>query len=122
MAVAGGGRAEAPTGGSRRKLNRWTNWGGNQTCAPAEVVAPASVQELAGVVKAAAGSGRRVKAVGSGHSFTDVACTDGVHVRLDRMTGLVGVDHDRLEVTVQAGMTLAKLAGELAGLGWALPN
>ena len=37
-------------------------------------------------------SGREVKAVGSGHSFTDCACTDGVMVDLAGMQRVLDVD------------------------------
>ena len=51
----------------------------------ARVVArPSGTEEIAAVVKAAARAGGRVKVVGSGHSFTDIACTSGTLVKLDR--------------------------------------
>ena len=62
----------------------WKNWAGNQKCDPAEVAHPSTDAELAAVVKSAAARGRRVKVVGSGHSFTACALTDGVQVVLDR--------------------------------------
>ncbi len=52
------------------------------------VVSPRDVDEVARVVRAAGRAGRRVKAVGSGHSFTGAAVTDGVMVRLDRLRRL----------------------------------
>lgn len=80
---------------------------------------PAGTEELAAAVKAAPG---RVKVVGSGHSFTDIACTDGTLIQLDRHQRLLAVDRERCLVTVQAGMTLADLNGTLASYGLALPN
>jgi len=61
-----------------------------------------------------------VRAVGSGHSFTDIACTDGVLVDLGRMQRVLGHDGDR--VTVEAGITLRRLGRELAARGLALEN
>src|SRR5581483_4188391 len=66
--------------------------------------------------------GRRVKVVGSGHSFTDAACTDGTLIQLDRHQRLLNVDRERLQVTVQAGMPLSVLNRTLAMYGMALPN
>lgn len=61
---------------------RWTNWAGNQSAEPRQVVAPTSAEELAEVLRQAAERGRTVKAVGSGHSFTAIASADdGVLVR-----------------------------------------
>ncbi|HEY7070978.1 MAG TPA: FAD-binding protein, partial [Acidimicrobiales bacterium] len=60
----------------------WSNWARNQACAPVEVARPSTEADLVDLVKQAAGAGRRVKAVGAGHSFTSIACTDGTLVDL----------------------------------------
>jgi L-gulonolactone oxidase len=100
----------------------WRNWGGNQRCAPVEIAQPRSVEDLVEVVKSAAKEGRRVKAVGTGHSFTDVACTHGVQVRLDEYASVLRYDPEASTVTVEAGITLGSLAAELARRGLALAN
>jgi L-gulono-1,4-lactone dehydrogenase len=63
---------------------------------------------------------RRVKVAGSGHSFTDVACTDGLMLDLSRMNRVLRVEGD--EVTVQAGITIRELGPALAERGLALEN
>jgi L-gulono-1,4-lactone dehydrogenase len=100
----------------------WRNWAGNQQATPVQVAHPVSQDELVGVVAAAARDGLRVKAVGSGHSFTGVAVTDGVLVRLDRYAELVHADQPSGLVTVQAGMPLWRLGDLLAELGLAMTN
>jgi L-gulonolactone oxidase len=100
----------------------WSNWAGNQRCAPETIAHPAGTDELAATVKEAAAAGRPVKVVGSGHSFTDAACTSGTLVQLDRHQRLLAVDREAARVTVQAGMTLADLNRTLAVHGLALPN
>jgi L-gulonolactone oxidase len=100
----------------------WANWAGNQQCAPAAVEHPASEDELAHVVKRAAADGRTVKAVGAGHSFTDIACTNGVQLQLDRYGEVLEVDRATGRVTVQAGITLGRLNDLLWDMGLALPN
>ncbi|HKH16078.1 MAG TPA: D-arabinono-1,4-lactone oxidase [Solirubrobacteraceae bacterium] len=99
---------------------RWANWTGDQRCAPAAIVRPASEPELVATVRDAVARGHCVRAVGSGHSFTDIACTDGVLVDLGRMQRVLGHDGDR--VTVEAGITLRRLGRELAARGLALEN
>ena len=99
---------------------RWANWTGDQRCAPAAIVRPASEPELVAAVRDAVARGHCVRAVGSGHSFTDIACTDGVLVDLGRMQRVLGHDGDR--VTVEAGITLRRLGQELAARGLALEN
>ena len=98
----------------------WSNWAGNQTATAARVAHPSTASELGEVFRAAARDGLRVKAVGSGHSFTPAAATDGVRVELDRMASLVRVDGDL--VTVEAGMPLSVLNATLAEHGLAMPN
>ena len=62
----------------------------------------------------------RVKVAGSGHSFTDIACTDGVMVDLSGMNRVLAVEGN--EVTVEAGITLRELGPALAERGLALEN
>ena len=66
-----------------------------------------------------AGAGR-VKVAGAGHSFTDIACTDGVMVDMAGMRRVLEVDGD--EVTVEAGITLRELGEELRDRGLAMEN
>ena len=100
----------------------WKNWAGNQSCNPAEVAHPSTDAELAAVVKGAAARGRRVKVVGSGHSFTACALTDGVQVVLERYNKVIAIDTRANTVTVQAGTTIAELNKHLFGYGLAMPN
>ncbi|MFC7274336.1 D-arabinono-1,4-lactone oxidase [Paractinoplanes rhizophilus] len=99
---------------------RWSNWGGNQRAHAIDVLTPGTVDEVAAQVKAASDSGRRVKAVGSGHSFTAIAVADDQRLFLHRLAGLVSVDAPL--VTVQAGMPLHVLNAILAEHGLAMPN
>jgi L-gulono-1,4-lactone dehydrogenase len=97
-------------------LPTWTNWARQQRCAPERIVRPRSEEEL---VSAVAGASR-VKVAGSGHSFTDIACTDGVMIDMSGMTRVLGVDGN--EVTVEAGITLHDLGEELRSRGLAMEN
>ena len=56
----------------------------------------------------------------SGHSFTDIACTDDVMLRLDALDQVVA--HDGELVEVGAGITLHRLGKELADRGLAMEN
>ena len=55
----------------------WTNWGGTYTCHPTRIVSPRTEEEIAQLVGQARERGEHVKVVGSGHSFTEAALTDG---------------------------------------------
>ena len=100
----------------------WTNWAGNQSCAPTAIRRPTGEADLVAIVKEAARAGIRVKCVGAGHSFTPIACTDGVLVDLAKYGRVVGHDPGARTVTVQAGISLAKLSDELDQRGLALEN
>ncbi|MGE5827630.1 MAG: FAD-binding protein, partial [Micromonosporaceae bacterium] len=104
------------------RVEAWRNWSGTQAALATEVVHPAGTDELAALVRAAATSGRVVKPVGSGHSFTAAAATSGVRVELSRMSGLAAVDRERRLARVRAGTPLADLNEVLHAHGLALPN
>ena len=74
------------------------------------------------LVERAAEDGRSVKAVGAGHSFTPLVCTDGVLVDLSGYDQVLAVDIEAATVTVQAGIRLTQLNQALARSGLALEN
>ncbi len=100
----------------------WRNWAGNVTARPRRIVSPASVDELAAVVRQAAADGLTAKAVGTGHSFTAVAATDGLLIRPDRLTAVRAVDRAAGTVTVEAGLPLHRLNRLLDSAGLSLTN
>ncbi|VBA53271.1 L-gulono-1,4-lactone dehydrogenase [Mycobacterium attenuatum] len=100
----------------------WRNWAGEQLCAPSQIVRPTSEAELADVVVKATQRGERVRAVGTGHSFTDCACTDGVMVDMTGMQQVIDVDATAGLATVQGGARLHPLFAQLAEHGLGLEN
>lgn len=100
----------------------WKNWAANQTCSPTRIDAPSSEDELVQIVRDAAAQDQRVKVVGSGHSFTAIALTDGRLITLDNYQGIVKTDATTGQVTVQAGIKLHRLNEGLDRRGLAMPN
>ncbi len=100
----------------------WRNWAGDQHCEPARVEWPESVDEVRAAVERARAAGRTVRVAASGHSFTDIACTDGHMLRLERMGRLLDVDRESGLVKVEAGARLRDLTAELDRHGLALEN
>lgn len=100
----------------------WSNWAGEQVCAPAAIARPESEDELAAIVAAAAAQGEPVRAVGAGHSFTDCACTDGTLIDMSGMRRVLRVDLERRQVSVEGGIHLHELGPLLADHGLALEN
>lgn len=83
---------------------------------------PASAAELADAVRRAADEGLKVKAVGTGHSFTAAAATDGLLIRPGLLTGIREIDRAAGTVTVEAGTPLKRLNQALARGGLTLTN
>jgi FAD-linked oxidoreductase len=100
----------------------WRNWAGNVSARPSRTVAPASVDELAAVLRRAAEDGLPAKAVGSGHSFTAAAATDGVLIRPEGLTAIRSIDGAAGTVTAEAGVPLRQLNAALAAEGLSLTN
>lgn len=100
----------------------WTNWAGNQTASGVRLEAPRSAEEVAEVVRRAVERGERVKALGSGHSFTAVGQPEAVALNLSALDSLHSADREAGTVTVGAGTTLRRLNDLLAGVGLAMTN
>ncbi|GAA0634516.1 D-arabinono-1,4-lactone oxidase [Streptomyces thermocarboxydovorans] len=104
------------------KNGTWHNWGGNVSARPAREVTPATVEELADAVRRAAEDGLPVKAVGTGHSFTSIAATDGVLIHPQLLSGIRDIDRAAGTVTVGAGTQLKRLNMALEREGLSLTN
>ena len=100
----------------------FTNWSRNVEAHPRRIEHPASTAEVVQLLRAARSQGLRVKVYGAAHSFTPIAATDGVLLRLDRMNHLLAHDTTTGRVRVQAGISLRALNPALLELGLALPN
>jgi FAD-linked oxidoreductase len=107
---------------SRTAEKAWRNWAGNVSARPQRVVAPASAAELAAVLRQAAEDGLTAKAVGSGHSFTAAAVTEGVLIRPEGLTAIRSIDRAAGTVTAEAGVQLKQLNAALAAEGLSLTN
>jgi xylitol oxidase len=95
-----------------------SNWAGNLAFSAAEVRRPATVAELRSTVAAS----RRAKALGSAHSFSDIADTDGTLIELSGLPPEIDIDSAARTVRVAAGVRYAELAAHLHAHGFALPN
>ncbi|HYV81376.1 MAG TPA: FAD-binding protein [Streptosporangiaceae bacterium] len=97
---------------------RLTNWARNVTFSARRIHRPAS---LAALQRLVAGS-ERIRALGSGHSFSRLADTPGDLVSVAGLPKIVRLDAERATVTVSAGLTYAELAPHLHAAGYALRN
>ena len=98
--------------------HRFTNWAGNQTCAPRAVELPASEAEVQAVARGAT----QVRCVATGHSFSPISLTGGTLLRTDRMTGVRGIDSATGRVTALPGTPVGAFGPPLWDAGLALEN
>jgi L-gulono-1,4-lactone dehydrogenase len=100
----------------------WQNWAGTAKATPARRYWPRTDEAICAAVRDAAAAGLKVRALGSGHSFTPAAATDGAAIDLSSWAGIVAADASTGLVTVRSGTTLRELNAALDTLGLAMPN
>ncbi|HMJ03059.1 MAG TPA: FAD-binding protein [Conexibacter sp.] len=117
-----------------RRRTRWRNHTGNQGVDPLRIVRPASLREVVELVREAEAAGTTVRAVGSGHSWSDVALTTGFLVETRGLDECPegpppmlheGADPDadgKRLVWTEAGIRLRELNRVLHRRGLALSN
>ena len=115
--------------GSRRALGAevsadgtWTNFSRRCRVQPQRVVSPADLGDLRRVLKDAAAEGSRVRVVGAGHSYNDVAIAPETQVSLRHLNKVLHVDTASARLTVEAGATLHEIRSEMASRGLAFAN
>jgi alditol oxidase len=94
------------------------NWAGNVEFRAAEVRSPRTAAELRSIVA----ESTRVRALGTGHSFSRIADTDGVLIATAGLPAVCDIDSAAAAVTVGAGVPYGDLAQRLNAAGWALQN
>lgn len=100
----------------------WRNWVGNQSCVRAARAAPQSEDELCALIAGATAKDMNVRVAGSGHSFTPVALTSGLHLTLAGMKGVKQIDREKRRVTASAGTTINELVRVLKAEGLSMIN
>jgi FAD-linked oxidoreductase len=97
----------------------WKNWAGNVACTPADIFHPRSEAELKALVDKARAENRKIRMVGTGHSFTPLAATDGYMATLQNLQGVIHINKEKKQATVWAGTTINALGKLLfeQGLG-----
>src|SRR4029453_9672344 len=92
------------------------NWAGNHTDSPDRVFAPRTIAEAQQVVAQT----ERLRPLGTRHSFSRVADTDGALISTEHLHQVVEVG--RRTVIVEAGIRYGDLGSALAQHGLAVPN
>jgi hypothetical protein len=108
----------------------WSNCIGNQKAFPLNIFRPTTLAEVITIVKRAETENRRLRAVGSGHSFSDIALTDDFLIDTHGLKKVLTLDTDVLKagvqtsrlVEVECGITIADVNDKLDEMGLALIN
>ena len=95
-----------------------STWAGTHGFAASRLVDAGSIDEVRAVVA----EGGPVRALGTRHSFHDLADTEGTLVTVTGIPADAVLDEERREVTVGAGTRYGVLARWLEDRGWALHN
>ena len=98
--------------------NYQTNWAGNTTYQAARWHWPETVEQVQELV---AGS-RKLRVLGSRHSFNTIADSTGDLISLERFEPAVTIDRQRRTATVNAGVRYGQLGQQLHREGYMLHN
>ena len=76
------------------------NWAGNLTYHSTSVEAPSTVEELQSIVAKQS----KLKALGTRHSFNEIADTDAIQISTEHLNQIIEIDHKASTVTLQGGI------------------
>ena len=107
--------------GDNRPRQQWRNCIGNQSASPLNIFRPTTLAEIVAIIKRAETENLRVRAVGSGHSFSDVALTDDFLIDTHGLKKVLPLDAEILKegarrstlVDVECGIRIVDLNEEL---------
>lgn len=104
--------------GTQHLADPGVSWSGTVAYGPGPLHAPASVPELQALVAGAS----RIRALGTRHSFSTIAASDGPLVTLRAMPAEIEVDTVARTVRVAAGVRYGEVARAVEAQGLALAN
>jgi xylitol oxidase len=94
------------------------NWAGNYSYLAKTIHRPETVEQIQEIVSKSS----KVKALGSRHSFNDIADSPEDIISMENLGQVVGIDADALTVTIQGGVRYGGLGQYLQAQGFALHN
>jgi L-gulonolactone oxidase len=99
----------------------FVNWSGTERRTPERWFAPYDETQVGAILRRAGAAGRRLRVVGSGHSFSAIAVPDQDALSLGRLGVPTHVNRAALRVRVSGGQRIADLTATLAREGLSLP-
>lgn len=98
----------------------WNNWAGNQSCIAENYFEPETEEQIIEIVCFAEKNKKKIRVIGSGHSFSPIAISNEILVSLKNYRKLISVGKD--SVTCQGGMYLHELYAILKANTLSFPN
>jgi FAD/FMN-containing dehydrogenase len=105
---------------TKKRNEKWENWAGNHSCQAEWFFEPSSEREIRDCVGLAQKGKKRIRVVGSGHSFSPIAIGNHILISLENYAKVLEVGPDF--VRVQGGIKLKELYETLSQNNLALPN
>ena len=99
-------------------IENTTNWAGNYIYRAAHVHQPETIEQLQELVA----HSNKLKALGTRHSFNDIADSPGDLISLEHFNRILELDSEHNTVTVEAGVRYGELGRWLQARGYALHN
>jgi FAD/FMN-containing dehydrogenase len=90
-----------------------TNYDGSISVSPQHIVSPTSVEEIQAIVRDTVTYPSPVRAMGSFHSLTPCAASDGTIMDMKQMNAIVSIDPEKMTITAQAGLQLIEASRAL---------
>lgn len=100
----------------------WKNWAGNVRFTPGSIAQPSSTAEVVELLRNAATDGRKVRCIGTGHSWSALAETRDILLNTDKLNRIISADAATGQVVVEAGAKLKDLNVQLWERGLAFSN
>lgn len=94
------------------------NWAGNYEYHASELYIPETVEQVREIIA----ESRKIKVLGTRHSFNGIADSSGAHLSLEKLNRVIKLDRDKLRVTVEGGIRYGDLCRYLDKEGYALHN
>ena len=93
--------------------NKVTNYDGSITASPQQLVYPQTVEEIQAILRDTVTYPSPVRAMGSYHSLTPCASSDGTIVNMSHMKQVVAIESTNLTFTAQAGLQIIEASKAL---------
>ncbi|MFB7141722.1 D-arabinono-1,4-lactone oxidase [Gottfriedia sp. NPDC056225] len=100
----------------------WKNWSGSVKFNPKQVMYPITIEDVVNIVSMANSERKKIRVVGSSHSFTPLIATNDYLISLDNLSGVISINKEEQTAEVWAGTKLEQLGFELYESGYSQEN